>query len=144
MVKGYSMTFAVWSLFILVDFNILGALAYPLCRFRKASRPSDSRLVLASKTSPTDNITGQPTRSKGKAPPSSRSTATFALHESSRRPSAIALRILENDPDYRSLDGRDRAFARLLLTTTERRQGQINKIIQKLSHNKKTKKVRLL
>lgn len=74
--------------------------------------------------------------------PSSRSTATFALYENLRRQTTIAVRILENDPNYKALEGRDRSFARLLLTTAERRQGQIDHIIQQLIHqtNKPTKR----
>lgn len=74
--------------------------------------------------------------------PSSRSTAAFALFESSRKKSAIALRILENDPNFRNLEFRDRAFARMLLSTVERRQGQIDKVIGILSRKRKGTKVR--
>jgi transcription termination factor NusB len=59
-----------------------------------------------------------------------RSTAVFALMESSKSKNFFAVRKLENDPGYLKLDKRDRAFARLILTTTERRQGQIDKVIQ--------------
>ena len=68
-----------------------------------------------------------------------RSTAIFALYESlitktkkknkeATKP-VFAIRVLENDVSYQKLDGRDRAFSRLLLSTTERRSGQIEKIL---------------
>jgi hypothetical protein len=89
---------------------------------------------------PTSN--GRALRSTVSYPPSSRSTAAFAMYESLRRKSTIALRILENDPTYKALESRDRAFARLILTTAERRHGQVDKVIKKLVHQTKTKKVR--
>ncbi len=73
---------------------------------------------------------------------SSRSTAAFALNESFKRSSVIAIRVLENDPAYKSLEIRDRAFARLLLTTAERRHGQIEKVIKKVMDRANAKKVR--
>jgi hypothetical protein len=98
----------------------------------------------ADANSPNSNTTSRRTRKEVLVyPPSSRSTAVFAMYDSLKRRSTIALRILENDPTYKSLENRDRAFARLLLTTAERRQGQIDKVIRKLAHQQtKTKKVR--
>ena len=90
--------------------------------------------------SPSPN--GKTPRRKAQIPTSSRSTAIFAMYESLRRQSTIAVRVMENDPTYKSLEGRDRAFARLLLTTAERRQGQIDKVIKGLAHITKTMKVR--
>ena len=53
--------------------------------------------------------------------------AIFALSESMKRKKGnnFAIRILENDSAYLSLDQRDRAFARMVLSTYERRSGQI-------------------
>ena len=45
--------------------------------------------------------------------------------------STFAIRKMENDPNYQKLDRRDRAFARRILATAERRQGQIDKVINK-------------
>jgi hypothetical protein len=59
-----------------------------------------------------------------------RSTAVFAMMEGAKRKSMFAIRRLENDPDYLALDRRDRAFARLILTTAERRQGQIDNVLK--------------
>jgi 16S rRNA (cytosine967-C5)-methyltransferase len=58
-----------------------------------------------------------------------RSTAIFALLESLKKQQVFAIRVLENDPSYQHMDRRDRAFSRLLLSTTERRSGQIEKIL---------------
>ncbi len=68
-----------------------------------------------------------------------RASAIFALMESMKKKNAIAIRILEQDPAYLNLDQRDRAFARLLLSTAERRSGQIEAVIQSFQH-KDTKK----
>ena len=59
--------------------------------------------------------------------------------ESMKKKNAIAIRILEQDPAYLNLDQRDRAFARLLLSTAERRSGQIEIVIQSFQR-KDTKK----
>ena len=59
-----------------------------------------------------------------------RSTAVFAMMEGAKRKSNFAIRRLENDPDYLALDRRDRAFARLMLTTAERRQGQVDNVLK--------------
>ena len=84
-----------------------------------------------------------------------RAVAVFALLESSKKQqqtttttknrkdtSNIALRLLENNnPSYLQLDARDRAFARLLLSTSERRYGQLDAIIASFQHkNKKNTK----
>jgi len=134
----------ILSLVLGLNFVVRGT--YALLLFpRSPSRKFNQRLPLSMlKAIPTDKKNFQSTTRKndvGKNPASSRSTAIFALQASSRRPSAIALRVLENDPAYKSLDRRDRAYARLLLTTVERRQGQIDKILQQLSLNAKIKKV---
>lgn len=71
---------------------------------------------------------------------SPRAVASFALMESTyekgnqNAPPKIAIRILELNPTYLAMDYRDRAFARLLLTTTERRLGQIDKVIDGYIH----------
>jgi 16S rRNA (cytosine967-C5)-methyltransferase len=72
-------------------------------------------------------------RSKLPAPAFPRSSASFALMETmtknNQQKQEIALRMLENNRGFLALEDRDRAFARLLLSTTERRLGQIDKVI---------------
>lgn len=72
---------------------------------------------------------------------SSRAVALFALAESYQKRGKIALRSLEGSASYQLLDSRDRAFARLLLTTTERRQGQIDQIVDSFVRKTKSRKV---
>lgn len=76
-----------------------------------------------------------------------RASAVFALMESMKKKNAFAVRILEQDPAYLNLDRRDRAFARLLLSTAERRSGQIETVIQSFKRKdggkKNSKKPRL-
>lgn len=49
--------------------------------------------------------------------------------ECKRHGQHFAVPKLENDPNYVNLEERrDRAFARLILTTSERRLGQIDKV----------------
>jgi len=43
---------------------------------------------------------------------------------------SFATRVLEQDAHYKSLDARDRSFARLLVATVERRLGQIDKVLK--------------
>jgi hypothetical protein len=64
---------------------------------------------------------------KSKGSPTHRSTAVFALQE--RRIPSFPIRQLEKDQNYVELDRRDRAFARLMLSTAERRKGQIDKVL---------------
>jgi transcription termination factor NusB len=72
---------------------------------------------------------------------SSRSTAIFALMNSlNKKNPTFAIRQLENDPNFLSLESRDRAFARLLLSTAERRQGQIDKVIAAFMRSSKGQK----
>jgi len=68
---------------------------------------------------------------------SCRAVAAFALLQSNMKKSsnkqeghAFAIRMLDQDPAFLRLVGRDRAFSRLLLSTSERRAGQIGKVIQ--------------
>ena len=67
-----------------------------------------------------------------------RSVAIFAYMESmkSSRTATFAIRKMENDPNYLKLDRRDRAFARRILSTAERRQGQIEKVINNFRKTK--------
>jgi len=69
-----------------------------------------------------------------------RASAIFALMESLKKKNAFAIRILEQDHGYLSLDRRDRSFARLLLSTTERRSGQLEIVIQSFQRKEKKKK----
>ena len=72
---------------------------------------------------------------------STRAVALSALAESYQKRGKIALRSLEGSTSYQLLDSRDRAFARLLLTTTERRQGQIDQIVDSFIRKAKSRKV---
>ena len=60
---------------------------------------------------------------------SSRVVAAESMLEDKKRSSVFPLQRLESSPDYQALEQRDRSFARALVTTTERRLGQIDKII---------------
>jgi transcription termination factor NusB len=77
---------------------------------------------------------GQPKspKRKPKVKPTPRSMAVFALMDGAKRKPTFAIRRLEND----------RSFARSMLSTSERRQGQIDKVIQKFVHQSKKLKVR--
>jgi hypothetical protein len=68
-----------------------------------------------------------------------RASAVFALMESMKKKNVFAIRMLEQDPSYLDLDKRDRAFARLLLSTAERRSGQIETVIQSFERKEKKK-----
>ena len=119
----------------------------PIVSFRRKSCCRTGRFPLNTVSESSDTRSPSPNgrapqRNQVFNPPSSRSTAVFAMYESMRRQAAIAVRVMENDPTYKSLEGRDRAFARLLLTTAERRHGQIDKVIEGLARITKTKKVR--
>lgn len=72
--------------------------------------------------------------------PTPRSTAAFALMNSlTKKNPMFATRQLENDKNFLNLSSRDRAFSKLLLTTVERRQGQIDKVISKFVKSKQKK-----
>jgi hypothetical protein len=61
-----------------------------------------------------------------------RAIAVFTLLETlkKKKKQTFAVRVLEQDPAYLALDARDRAFARLILSNSERRHGQVEKVIQ--------------
>ena len=59
----------------------------------------------------------------------SRSVAAESILDDKRSQSTFPLQRLENNPSYLKLDQRDRSFARFLVATTERRMGQIDKIL---------------
>lgn len=81
----------------------------------------------------------------------SRAAASFALMEamasltnnndnkSKKQKPKIAVRQLEQHVGYQQLESRDRAFARSLLSTTERRMGQIDKVLQHFVHQEEQK-----
>lgn len=72
--------------------------------------------------------------------PIHRSVVVFALMESMKEKNPpFASRALEQDPDYIRLDTRGRAYSRVLLMITERRSGQIDKILQSLRKTKPPK-----
>lgn len=116
-------------------------LAFPLqsAGYKQQSHARRDSVNLAATKSLVTDDTKQ--ASKKKRPSTSRSTAVFALNDSCKRSSEIALRVLENDAAYKSLEIRDRAFARLLLTTVQRRQGQIDKVIRKVIERANPRKV---
>jgi 16S rRNA (cytosine967-C5)-methyltransferase len=51
----------------------------------------------------------------------------------------FSVRVLENNKSFLQMEPRDKAFARLLLSTVERREGQIEKVISSFMKKKKTK-----
>lgn len=63
--------------------------------------------------------------------PTTRSVATFAIMKGMAKNgrNKFPIRLLQEDKNYVEMDQRNRAFTRLLLTTTERRIGQIDKVI---------------
>lgn len=79
------------------------------------------------------------------SPPKQQYTARFVaahalLGEKKGQPS---LQRLEMDPNFTYLqDQRDRSFARLLVTTVERRRGQIDKVLQQCQISKKKARIR--
>lgn len=58
-----------------------------------------------------------------------RVVAAKSLLSTGKQSSVFPLQRLESSPEYQDLEQRDRSFARSLVTTTERRRGQIDKII---------------
>jgi hypothetical protein len=89
----------------------------------------------SSKSTPTTTYVN--TKSESTTP---RTAASLALMESMAQKSSknqkpkIAVRQLEQSQAFMAMDTRDRAFARLLLSTTERRMGQIDVVLQKFVH----------
>ncbi|KAL3767150.1 hypothetical protein ACHAW5_003169 [Stephanodiscus triporus] len=77
---------------------------------------------------------GTPSKTKNgmgpqKIKPTARYVAISVLADADAAGS-FATRELEESPHYQSLDARDRAFARLLVATVERRFGQIDKVLE--------------
>jgi hypothetical protein len=70
----------------------------------------------------------------------SRSVAAASILDDVQSQSMFPLQRLESNPLYLKLDQRDRSFARLLVTTAERRMGQIDKVLQ-LCQREESKKV---
>ena len=71
---------------------------------------------------------GQKSKSKEAFHPNSRTVAAMALLEQKGR-EEFSLRRLEKDSNYQELDQRDRRFAKLLVSTVERRKGQLDKVM---------------
>ena len=74
--------------------------------------------------------------------PTTRSVAIFALLDNRKndpKQEQFAVRRLEKDPNFARLDQRDRSFSRLMVTTAERRQGQIDSIIGHFLSRKATR-----
>lgn len=91
-----------------------------------SSSKLDSSSVDSSETSPS------PTRSE---PFSSRSVAVMSILDDKQSRSTFPLQRLESNPLYLKLDQRDRSFARFLVAETERRMGQIDKVLQVFPRN---------
>lgn len=72
---------------------------------------------------PTFSSAAEETEAEGAVDDDAQSVATPSY-------TSFATRELEQSSNYQSLDARDRAFARLLVATVERRHGQIDKVIQ--------------
>ncbi len=70
----------------------------------------------------------------------SRRLAAFAVKEVIENRTALE-QVLAGQPDYRALDGRDRAFVRLIAATTFRRMGQINAALKPFVKKKPPKLV---
>lgn len=72
-------------------------------------------------------------RAPKKIQPNARYVAISALSDAGAgaqvNAGSFATRTLEQDANYKLLDGRDRAFARLLVATVERRLGQIDIVL---------------
>ena len=86
------------------------------------------------------------TPSKGNANIHQNNSRTIAvsalLPPKSKKSDFFPIRRLETDPSYQNLpDGRDRAFARLLVATVERRMGQIDAILGQIASVYPPKKV---
>ena len=90
----------------------------------KSETANEERSVYSSSS------TSKKKKSSRTSSPTHRSTAIFALMEGGKRQPTFAVRRLENDPSYLALEQRDRSFARLLITTTERRMGQIDHVLE--------------
>ena len=70
----------------------------------------------------------------------SRRLAAFAVKEVVENRVALE-QVLAGQPDYRALEGRDRAFVRLIAATTFRRMGQIEAALKPFVKKKPTKLV---
>lgn len=98
---------------------------------RRFATPFRSRqcVVLFSSSPTTSNgRIVKPKRGGSSKKPNARSVAIAALSKAFE--SGFATRELEQSSQYKSLDVRDRAFARLLVATVERRVGQIDIILK--------------
>lgn len=109
--------------------------------FRVGRAPHPLRKIPRLHSSASANSSGnasiaKPTKRKSskETQPTARFVAVAALASAGAgaqvNAGSFATRQLENDEHYKSLDERDRAFARLLLATVERRSGQIDKILK--------------
>ena len=63
-------------------------------------------------------------------PPRHNDNGHFHSSSTTKGVSQFAVRRLENDNNFANLDQRNRSFARLMVATVERRQGQIDTIIK--------------
>jgi len=91
---------------------------------RCVSSPINLQATSTSSTSERSTAGG----SKPKIKPTARYVAISALAKASD--GSFATRELEQSSHYQSLDQRDKAFARLLVATVERRLGQIDIILK--------------
>jgi hypothetical protein len=107
------------------------SLITPCCAF--CTGTSNRRTALLTQT-PSIRIYSSPLKSSTEhsvreSKFTSRSVAAESILDDKRSQSTFPLQRLENNPSYLKLDQRDRSFARFLVATTERRMGQIDKIL---------------
>ena len=97
-------------------------------RTTASSRPENIKLSCLQATSTSSTERNTAGGSKPKIKPTARYVAISALAKAID--GSFATRELEQSTHYQSLDPRDRAFARLLVATVERRLGQIDIILK--------------
>lgn len=104
---------------------------------RQRTRIRPFRLIMTLNKAQDESVTVE-SPSKQSAAATARSVAAHALlGEKKGQPS---LQRLEADPSFKSLDDqRNRSFARLLVTTVERRLGQIDKVLEQCQSSNRSK-----
>ncbi|KAG7347408.1 ribosomal RNA small subunit methyltransferase B [Nitzschia inconspicua] len=109
-----------------------------------STRPSGTKGPSTRSTAPNGKNPKNLIQSTATISATPRAAASFALMEAmaplkkNQKPK-IALRQLERNQAFLEMDTRDRAFARMLLSTAERRHGQIEKVLQKYLHQPMSK-----
>jgi len=93
-------------------------------------RLSNFVLLEAASSASKETMNGETSQIQKRVTPNARFIAARALMESTtRRKAEFSLRRLDTDEDLPNLEVRDRRFARALLSTVERRKGQIDKLL---------------